>query len=465
MEEKLDFSLPEKKRKGSVTNIISILLLLLIVLLMLLNLRAGRPSRVSAPEKTGQELSPDQTKQLATKLAQRNLYHQAARIWQNYLATAKLPKIERAKVLFQVGTLLEKAGLYAEAIEYYYRSELAAKIDEFESDINAHIKNCFEQLGKFSALRYELIDRTSYKTTDRTGSKVVAEIGAEKITEADLDAIIESNIENQLTPLSAFMTDEQIKQQKQKLLQQYKAPQAKQQFLQNYLAEEILYRQALQENLTEKPEIKRLLTDVSRSVLSQQLMNEQLALKINITETDLQTYYTANKEKYIEPARARISHILVSDEQLAKDLIKRIKDGEDFAELAKEFSEDQDTKDKAGKIETDVTKGSYVPVIGEAGKLNEKIFQASPPGVLDEPYKSEKGWEIINVEEKQEQRQKTFDEVGQQVASELLNQKRQDIQRDFIDQMMDKYNVVIHTSVLIPTQQNESDEESANKQK
>jgi len=465
MEEKLDFSLPEKKRKGSITNIISILLLSLIVLLMLLNLRAGRPSRVSAPEKTGQELSPDQTKQLATKLAQRNLYHQAARIWQDYLAVADLPGIERAKVLFQVGTLLEKAGLYAEAIEYYYRSELAAKIGELESDINTHIKNCFKQLGKFSALRYELIDRTSYKTTDQAGAKVVAEIGAEKITEADLDAIIESKIENQLTPLSAFMTDEQIKQQKQKLLQQYKAPQAKKQFMQNYLAEEILYRQALQENFTEKPEVKRLLTDVTRSVLSQQLMNEQLALKINITENDLQTYYTANKEKYIEPASAGIGRILVSDEQLAKDLIKRIKDGEDFAELAKEFSEDQDTKDKDGKIDIDVTKGSYVPVIGDAEELNEKIFQASPPAVLDEPYKSEKGWEIIKVEEKYDHRQKTFNEVRQQVASELLNQKRQDIQRDFIDQMMDKYNVVIHTSVLMPTQQNESEEKSTNTQK
>ncbi len=460
MEEKLDFSLLEKKRKGSITNIISILLLLLIVLLMLLNLRAGRSSRVSAPEKTGQELSPDQTKQLATKLAQRNLYHQAAGIWQNYLATAKLPDIERAKVLFQVGTLLEKAGLYAEAIEYYYRSELAAKIDEFESDINAHIKNCFEQLGKFSALRYELIDRTSYKTSDQAGTKVVAEIGAEKITEANLDAIIERSIENQLTPISAFMTDEQIKQQKQKLLQQYKDPQAKQQFLQNYLAEEILYRQALQENLAEKPEVKRLLADVTHSVLSQQLMNEQLAYKINIAETDLQTYYTANKDKYIEPASARISHILVEDEQVANDLIKRIKDGEDFAELAKEFSKDQDTKNKAGKIEIDVTEGSNVSVIGEADELNEKIFQIDAPAILDEPYKTEKGWEIIKVEEKQEQRQKTFDEVGQQVASELLKQKRQDIQRDFIDQMMDKYDVIIHTSALMSTQQNETEKET-----
>ena len=35
------------------------------------------------------------------------------------------------------------------------------------------------------------------------------------------------------------------------------------------------------------------------------MMNEQLASKIHITDTDLQTYYTANKDKYVEPGGRR----------------------------------------------------------------------------------------------------------------------------------------------------------------
>ena len=149
-----------------------------------------------------QILSAEQTKELANKLAQRNLNQQAAKVWQDYLAANHLSDTERAKVLFQIGTQFEKANLYADAIEYYYRSEMTAKIDELEPQINSHIQDCFERLGKFSALRYELMDRTGFKQSGQAGSKIVAEIGSEKITEADLDAIIENNIDNQLKPMS-----------------------------------------------------------------------------------------------------------------------------------------------------------------------------------------------------------------------------------------------------------------------
>jgi parvulin-like peptidyl-prolyl isomerase len=453
MDEKLDFSLPEKKKAGPVVNKIIIVLLLILVALGLANLVTGFSSDGSAPRTAARGLSAEQTKQLATKLTQRNLYQQAAKVWQDYLARADLEDAERAKVLFQVGMALEKAGLYGEAIEYYYRSETVASLDELVPQINAHIKVCFEKLGKFSALRYELMDRTAIAKTEAAGGEVVAEIGAEKITKADLDALIENSIGNQLSPMAAFMTTEQLNEQKKKMLEQYQSPQAKQRFLQSWLAQEILYREAREEQLADKPKVKGLLDELARGVLSQQLMNEQLASKINITETDLQTYYAANKDKYVEPAKAIISHILVAEEQQARDLMQRIKNGEDFATLAKEHSQDEATKQNGGKIDVEVTPGSYVPVIGDANGLNEKIFAAEAPVVLDEPFKVKKGWEIVRVETKQAERQKDFDEVRQQVMMTLASQKRQDVQQDYIKQMMDKYNVIIHTSVLRPSKE------------
>jgi peptidyl-prolyl cis-trans isomerase C len=245
------------------------------------------------------------------------------------------------------------------------------------------------------------------------------------------------------------------------MLQQYKNPQAKQQYLQAWLAQEVLYRQALEEELAEKPEAKKLIDHLTRGILSQLLMNNELASKINITETDVQTYYAANKEKFIEPARAGISHILLEDQQQANELIDRIKDGEDFGELAKQFSKDENTKETAGKIETQTQEGSYIAGIGEHEELNKKIFAVEPPKVLDEPFETEKGWEIVKIETNTPERQKTLDEVSQQVISMLANQKRQDVQSSYIEQMMDKYNVIIHTSAMSGAGQTESQETSA----
>ena len=361
MEEKLDFSLPEKKTKNPVAGKFAIFLLLLLLVLVL-GLTRKLSSPGAADNTTVSRLSAEQTKQLALKLAQRNLYERSAKVWQEYLATADMGKVESAKALFQVGTLLEKAGNLEEAIEYFYRSENAAKLDELSGQINTHIKDCFEKLGKFSALRYELMARTSLDDSTQAGAKVVAEIGPEKITEADLDAIIESSIENQLTPMTAFMTAEQLIEQKAKMLEQFRSSQVKSQFLQTWLAQEILYRQALKENLSDNQQIKKVLDDLARSVLSQEMMSRELAANIHITENDLQTYYEANKDKYIEPA---------------------------------------------------------------------------------------------NEEEGTSQRQKTFDEVRQQVMSELLDQKRRDVQQEYIKRIMDQYNVIIHTSALTPSSETE----------
>jgi parvulin-like peptidyl-prolyl isomerase len=372
-----------------------------------------------------------------------------------------LTDAERARALFQIGTLLEKANSYDQAIEYYYRSEMTATPGELEPQINAHIKDCFEKLGKFSALRYELIDRTSFKKSDDAGAKIVAEIGAEKITEADLDAMIENDIENRLSPWAAFMTDDQLKEQERKMLEQYKGPEDKQRYLETWLTQEILYRQALQEQMAEKPQVKSILNQQARGVLSQHLMNQQLAAKINITETDLQTYYTANKTGYVEPAKARISHILVDEEQQANDLTGRINSGEEFAALAKEFSKDETTKESGGKIDTEITQGPYVPGIGNFPELNDKIFAADQASVLDEPFKTDKGWEIVRVEEKQPERQKSFDEVREQVMSTLLSEKRRDVQQDYIRRMMDKYNVIIHTSALTGRTESDPEKEGA----
>jgi hypothetical protein len=355
-EQKLDFSLPQNKRPGNPAITMLILLVVVLTGLTVFNLHltlSGRQT-VSAIATTG--LSAKQAEELATKLAGRNLYDQAAKVWKEYLAGEELTDAERAKVLFNTAALLEKAQKYGEAVEYYYRSELTANRPEFESSIKAGVENCLQKMGRFSALRYELMERTSLKKDSGPEQQIVAEIGPEKITAADLDAQIENSIDDQMLSLSQFMSPEQLNEQKKKMLEQYKSPQQKQQFLRSWLAQEVLYRQALEQGLSDKPQTKRLLEDLTQQVLSQQMMDTQLASKIHITDTDLKTYYEVNKDKFVED---------VNDPN------------------------------------TGTTK-----------------------------------------------RQKSFDEVRREVAMSLMSEKRRDVLQQYIGEMMDKYNVIIHNAAL-----------------
>ena len=449
MEQKLDFSLPEKKTKSQILPKIALFMLLMILLLCLAitakvgSLNSGSKAAVSSVA------NAEQTKQLASKLAARGLYAPAVKVWQQYLDQSQLTGEQSARVLYQMASLLEKAEKYELAIEYYYRCEMAAKLDDMQKDINDGVKRSFESLGRFSALKYEMMDRTSYRSDEPAGAEVVAEIGTQKIMLSQLDGLVEEQIEKQLAQYAAFMSAEQIAQQKKQMLTQFATAQARIQFLQGYIAQEVLYRHALDEGLTEKDEVKKTLDEIRKSVLSQQVITDALTSKINITESDIQTYYQANKEKYVTPAKAKISHILVDSEDKAKEAKSKLDAGEDFAEVAKQFSIDDATKDKGGVIDTDVEKGSSVVAgIGQAQGLVEKIFATEVGKILTEPVQTARGFEIVKVESKQQARQKEFDEVAQQVKRELNDNKSQEVQQQLIKKLMDEYEVVIHTSVL-----------------
>jgi len=448
MDEKLDFSLPVSKQSGSAGSKITIVLLVILIVIGVVNLVMLATAPVNRQDLRPGRFSPEQVKQLASKLAARDLYDSAVRVWQDYLDITSVSDDERARILFQIGTLLEKADKNAEAIEYYYRSEMAAKVDELTPQINVRVKDCFEKVGLFSALRYEIMERTSMEGNLPAGGDVVAQIGVRKITLAQLDSLFEKQIDRQLSQYAAFMSAEQLAQQKKTMLEQVQNPQTKLNYLQNWVAEEILYREALEKGLAEEAGFADTLHDLRRSVLSQKFMARQLATKINLTEVDFRTYYQTRKENYVEPAKARIRHILVETESEAEDLIAKIKAGEDFADLAGRFSKDEATSESGGLIDTEITKGSYIPGFGQLDELSGKIFSAKADDVLDEPIKTDTGWEIVKVDSLVPQRQKGFEEVAEQVISELTGQKQKEVSQQLINELMNKHDVVIHSSVL-----------------
>jgi parvulin-like peptidyl-prolyl isomerase len=155
----------------------------------------------------------------------------------------------------------------------------------------------------------------------------------------------------------------------------------------------------------------------------------------------------------MEPESAEVSHILVGEEEKAHELLKRIREGADFAGLAKEFSLDPVTRGTGGKIEGGVYRGYRAPFTGDVNELNAAIFAAEAPKVLEQPFKTETGWEIIRVDGKRPPRQQDFEEVRQQVRRDLLRRKGEEVQREYMQELMDKHKVIIHTSVLTPAQQ------------
>jgi peptidyl-prolyl cis-trans isomerase SurA len=127
------------------------------------------------------------------------------------------------------------------------------------------------------------------------------------------------------------------------------------------------------------------------------------------------------EEQLVRQTRAR--HILIQEttirdakqsEQLINDIYKRVKKGEDFAKLAKEFSDDPGSKVSGGDLNW-INDGDMVPAF-------EKTMKATKKGQTSKPFKSRFGWHILQVTD---YRQKDMgEEVQRNQARQLLYTRR-----------------------------------------
>lgn len=114
----------------------------------------------------------------------------------------------------------------------------------------------------------------------------------------------------------------------------------------------------------------------------------------------------------------RASHILVPTEEEANDLKQQLDEGADFAELAKEHSQDPGSAPKGGDLGY-FGKEQMVPAFSEAAFSLE-------PGTVSDPVESQFGWHIIKVQDKREQEPPAYDEVEGQLKQMLARQAQRD---------------------------------------
>ena len=145
-----------------------------------------------------------------------------------------------------------------------------------------------------------------------------------------------------------------------------------------------------------------------KNVLAQSLFEqnyrEAYMKKHPADEKEAQAMWIAQREKLKE---YKVSHILVETEEEAKDIIKKLADGTDFAALAKEHSKDPGTAAKGGDLGYQVS-GKYVKEFKEA-------IEKLEVGKISEPVKSQFGYHVIKVEDVRDD----FDSWKERLMQEL----------------------------------------------
>jgi peptidyl-prolyl cis-trans isomerase D len=157
---------------------------------------------------------------------------------------------------------------------------------------------------------------------------------------------------------------------------------------------------------------------------------------VQVTHDDLLSYYNQHRDQYRVPEQARVSHILIKTplpgpdgkvdekgfaeaQRRAEDILKQLRAGAKFEDLAKKYSEDPGSAKDGGSLGW-IGKGRTVPEF-------EKAAFSQPKGQIGDLVKSSYGFHIIRVDDRQDAHMKTLDEVKDQIEPIIKQQKAQQV--------------------------------------
>lgn len=162
----------------------------------------------------------------------------------------------------------------------------------------------------------------------------------------------------------------------------------------DWINTEVIYQKALQEGLDKDPEIQAIVKAGTKEAMARKYINQKLTSQVDISPAKVDSIYQEQKNQYkLDKDRYRAKHILLQKAGDADAIYKRLKEGADFSDLARDYSMDRRSADRGGDIGY-FTDEDIDPVFVNAVK-DLKI------GSYTKPFKTPYGFHILMLTDKQ----------------------------------------------------------------
>lgn len=175
-------------------------------------------------------------------------------------------------------------------------------------------------------------------------------------------------------------------------------------------------------------------------ILLQKYLEEAFYSKINITSEMAKEFFEKNPEMFKSPVKVKASHILVKEEDEIKAIEEKLAKGEDFAKLAEEHSLCPSGKSAGGDLGY-FAQGQMVP------EFDEVVFEMKV-GDISKPVKTNFGYHLISLEDKQDAADFAFEDVEKDLISFLSQQEAEKTVGAHVQALIDAATIEIDESLL-----------------
>lgn len=153
--------------------------------------------------------------------------------------------------------------------------------------------------------------------------------------------------------------------------------------------------------------------DIVKNITINMLVKKLMEPGIDITDEDIKAYFEENKDSLGTEEEVSAKHILVEEKDLADEIYEKLQKGEDFEELAKEYS-----------IDGSASSGGDLGFFGR-GKMVSEFEEAAfnlAVGEISKPVESEFGFHIIMLVDRVEGTEAKLEELSEEIREILLDE-------------------------------------------
>lgn len=367
------------------------------------------PERIAQSQASLNNKTEQSQMDYANKLLSKGLNESATEVFEDYLANTSINSQEKARLLYKLGSIYMDLHKYEKALKAFYKAEMIEPNSGFAQEMNQEIIEALENLGMSSQARYELESRTSLGKHEETKEKIIARIGTKAITDTEIDRALKG--------LPQWMK------------KSFDDPQKRQEFINNYIAQEVLYIKAKRLGLDTKEETRETFEQLKKQIVVNELLNKEVEQKLDkITPEDIKMYYDANKENLsVIPAQLKVKYLSFENEAQKDEIVKKLQDPETKLD------------------EVWISQGeSNINGIGEAKDIISGLFLKNK-GQFSDPLKINNKFYIFAIVDKKERQEKSFDDVKSQAEYEYKMKKQQEISQSLLKKALEEQEVEIYS--------------------
>lgn len=214
---------------------------------------------------------------------------------------------------------------------------------------------------------------------------------------------------------------------------QFQSPEGINRVIDEMVNQELLYLDAIENDFEKEEEFDQVLQATKISLLKGYAFNK-LITGVTAEEEELKNYFAENKHLFNQPEMVKASHILVADEDRAKEILDELNGGMNFEDAAKSYSSCPSSE--VGGALGEFGRGQMVPEFEEAAFSMEL-------GEISAPVKTQFGYHIIRLDEKNEPKDSSFEESREEVEKQVILRKQETRYMEKINNLKEVYKVEI----------------------